>query len=468
MQSNVVNAKRRQAKRQYLASSAIRITPNDTLLIQQDIYNEPNRQKLDDSGEKWVRFFTQNNTFQKNLFAIANNSPTLRRIIEDKTSMIAGDGFVPVLGKSNSIISTSKKAVPVTNEKQLSDIEAAVEKVNLHGQNLQDVLTMLAKDYEMFGNCFAEIVKARIGTEQVCYLYHVPVHFFAIHKTGQDRVVREYGVYDCWEEVPLNFNADEASTFTERGFREIAAFPLFSDHEDGTQRSIIHLAQYAPGYAYFGLPEWIAARIWAQIEYRTQRLNDSKFENGFMPSGILQVFGSMSNTEAKDLVDAIEDKFTGTGNNHQLFTQVLRDPNYKLQWTPLTKEQEGEFMQLCNMAAENIVTANRWSMALAGKATAGSLGTNQQMRSELEYVQNTVIKPKQNMFCSRVINPFLAILAESNKAFRNVQFGVSNTMPVSFMGEISVENNLQEDEKREILGYSPLQNQPANELNNGL
>ena len=468
MQSNVANAKRRQAKRQYLASSAIRITPNDTLLIQQDIYNEPNRQKLDDSGEKWVRFFTQNNTFQKNLFAIANNSPTLRRIIEDKTSMIAGDGFVPVLGKSNSIISTSKKAVPVTNEKQLADIETAVEKVNLHGQNLQDVLTMLAKDYEMFGNCFAEIVKARIGTEQVCYLYHVPVHFFAIHKTGQDRVVREYGVYDCWEEVPLNFNADEASTFTERGFREIAAFPLFSDHEDGTQRSIIHLAQYAPGYAYFGLPEWIAARIWAQIEYRTQRLNDSKFENGFMPSGILQVFGSMSNTEAKDLVDAIEDKFTGTGNNHQLFTQVLRDPNYKLQWTPLTKEQEGEFMQLCNMAAENIVTANRWSMALAGKATAGSLGTNQQMRSELEYVQNTVIKPKQNMFCSRVINPFLAILAESNKAFKNVQFGISNTMPVSFMGEISVEDNLQVDEKREILGYSPLQNQPANELNNGL
>jgi len=468
MQSNVANAKRRQAKRQYLASSAIRITPNDTLLIQQDIYNEPNRQKLDDSGEKWVRFFTQNNTFQKNLFAIANNSPTLRRIIEDKTSMIAGDGFVPVLGKSNSIISTSKKAVPVTNEKQLSEIETAVEKVNLHGQNLQDVLTMLAKDYEMFGNCFAEIVKARIGTEQVCYLYHVPVHFFAIHKTGQDRVVREYGVYDCWEEVPLNFNADQASTFTERGFREIAAFPLFSDHEDGTQRSIIHLAQYAPGYAYFGLPEWIAARIWAQIEYRTQRLNDSKFENGFMPSGILQVFGSMSNTEAKDLVDAIEDKFTGTGNNHQLFTQVLRDPNYKLQWTPLTKEQEGEFMQLCSMAAENIVTANRWSMALAGKATAGSLGTNQQMRSELEYVQNTVIKPKQNMFCSRVINPFLAILAESNKAFRNVQFGISNTMPVSFMGEISVENALQIDERREILGYSPLQNQPENELNNGL
>lgn len=382
--------------------------------------------------------------------------------------MIAGDGFVPVLGKSNSIISTSKKAVPVTNEKQLAEIETAVEKVNLHGQNLQDVLTMLAKDYEMFGNCFAEIVKARIGTEQVCYLYHVPVHFFAIKRTEQDRIVKAFGVYDYWEDVPLNFNSEDASTYKERGFREIAAFPLFSDHDDGTQRSIIHLAQYAPGYAYFGLPEWIAARIWAQIEYRTQRLNDSKFENGFMPSGIMQVFGSMTNTEANDLVLAIEGAFTGTGNNHKLFIQALRNPEYKLNWTPLTKEQEGEFMQLCDMAAANIVTANRWSMALAGKATAGSLGTNQQMRSELEYVQNTVIKPKQSMFCSRVINPFLAILAESNKAFRNVQFGIANTMPVSFMGEISVENNLQVDEKREILGYSPLQNQVENEPNTSL
>ena len=468
MQSNVANANRRRAKKQYLASSAIRITANDTLLIQQDIYNEPNRQKLDDSGEKWVRFFTQNNTFQKNLFAIANNSPTLRRIIEDKTSMIAGDGFVPVLGKSNSIISTSKKPVPVTNEKQLADIEVAVEKVNLHGQNLQDVLTMLAKDYEMFGNCFAEIVKARIGTEQVCYLYHVPVHFFAIKRTEQDRIVKAYGVYDYWEDIPLNFKDENLSTYTKRGFKEIAAFPNFSKHDDGTQRSIIHLANYAPGYAYFGLPEWISARLSGQAEYRTQRLNDSKFDNGFMPSGIMQVFGSMSNKEASDLVEAIENAFTGTGNNHKLFVQALRDPAYKLNWTPTTQMQDGEFLELQQSAAENIVVASRWSKVLAGIGTAGELGSNQQLRLELDKVQSTVIKPKQNMFCSRVINPFLAILAESNKALKNVQFGIANTMPISFFGDIDVEANLEQNEKREILGYAPTQNTQTDGTNNPL
>ncbi len=39
--------------------------------------------------------------------------------------------------------------------------------------------------------------------------------------------------------------------------------------------------------------------------------------NGFMPSGILQFFGSMTQTEAKSLVEGIESKFTGMGNNHK-------------------------------------------------------------------------------------------------------------------------------------------------------
>lgn len=72
------------------------------------------------------------------------------------------------------------------------------------------------------------------------------------------------------------------------------------------------------------------------------------------------------------------------------------------------------------------------------------------------------------MFCSRIINPFLAILAESNQAFKNVQFGIANTMPVSFFGDIDVEANLERNEKRELIGYSAIENIPTNELNNGL
>jgi hypothetical protein len=240
-------------------------------------------------------------------------------------------------------------------------------------------------------------------------------------------------------------------------------YPDFKKFEDGTQRSVIHVKQYAAGYFYFGLPEWIGAKMWAEMEYRIQRFNTSKFENGFMPSGIMQFFGSITPAEAKKLVEGIESKFTGMANNHKLFVQVLRDEKLKANWIPTSKENEGEFLNLQNLAASAIVVANRWSKSLAGFATAGQLGSNQQIRQEMEYLQSTVIKPRQNLMLSKIINPYLAEIGLYNPALKDVQFSISNTLPVSFMGEIKVEDNLTQDEKREILGYSPIEtNEPIN------
>ena len=129
------------------------------------------------------------------------------------------------------------------------------------------------------------------------------------------------------------------------------------------------------------------------------------------------------------------------------------DEKLKANWVPMTNEQEGEFLELQELAAAAIVTANRWSKSLAGFATAGQLGTNQQIRQEMEYLQNTVIKQRQNLMLSRIINPFLEVSAEAGLVTPGIQFAISNSLPVSFIGEISVENALTQDEKREVLGY---------------
>ena len=84
-------------------------------------------------------------------------------------------------------------------------------------------------------------------------------------------------------------------------------------------------------------------------------------------------------------------------------------------------------------------------------------------------MQNTVIKPRQNLLLSKIINPFLQEIGVYNQAFRDVTFGVSNTLPVSFMGDIKVEDNLSTNEKREILGYAPIEIEqpiPTNEPTN--
>lgn len=456
----VPNRNNRVSKRnQSPLLASVTLDTSNTMLVKEDIFNEPSRERLDFTGAKWVRFFTQKDDFLKSLIAIVNNSPTLRRIIEDKTNMVVGDGFIPMKGKSNTLLTTSMKGEVITDD-SLNEIEDVISQVNLHGQNLQEVLAQLAFDYDAFGNSFCEIVKGKVGSEPFTYIYHVPVYNIGIRKAEADQIIKSVGIYDNWEEVPLT---TDGVFYESEGFREVPMYPDFKKFEDGTQRSVIHVKQYAAGYFYFGLPEWIGAKMWAEMEYRIQRFNTSKFENGFMPSGIMQFFGSITPTEAKKLVEGIESKFTGMANNHKLFVQVLRDEKLKANWIPTSKENEGEFLNLQNLAASAIVVANRWSKSLAGFATAGQLGSNQQIRQEMEYLQSTVIKPRQNLMLSKIINPYLAEIGLYNPALKDVQFSISNTLPVSFMGDIKVEDNLTQDEKREILGYSPIEtNEPIN------
>lgn len=456
----VPNRNNRVSKRsQSPLLASVTLDTSNTMLVKEDIFNEPSRERLDFTGAKWVRFFTQKDDFLKSLIAIVNNSPTLRRIIEDKTNMVVGDGFIPMKGKANTLLTTSMKGEIITDD-SLNEIEDVISQVNLHGQNLQEVLAQLAFDYDAFGNSFCEIVKGKVGSEPFTYIYHVPVYNIGIRKAEADQIIKSVGIYDNWEEVPLT---TDGVFYESEGFREVPMYPDFKKFEDGTQRSVIHVKQYAAGYFYFGLPEWIGAKMWAEMEYRIQRFNTSKFENGFMPSGIMQFFGSITPAEAKKLVEGIESKFTGMANNHKLFVQVLRDEKLKANWIPTSKENEGEFLNLQNLAASAIVVANRWSKSLAGFATAGQLGSNQQIRQEMEYLQSTVIKPRQNLILSKIINPYLAEIGQYNPAFKDVQFSISNTLPVSFMGDIAVEDNLTQDEKREILGYSPIEiNEPIN------
>lgn len=431
--------------------ASVEISPNDTFLIQKDIFNEPSRERLQKRGEKWVRMFEQNDEFLKGLIACVNNSPTLRRIISDKVSMGVGDGYIPIKGKSTSLLVTNEKPTQITG-RQLEDIEAAIEKVNEHGQNLADVHAVGDYDYEAFGNAIFELVRGQVGGTKFCDIYNVDLYNVGIRRAGLDQIIRSYGIYDDWENMPLS---SDGTAYRDKGFREIAAYPNWSRMPDGTERSIIHIKNYCAGYNYWGLPSWVSARLWAELEYQIQRFNVSKLYNSFIPSGLLQLFGSASKTEAEKLVKNIEKKYTGTGNNHKLIVQVLRDEKLKANWVPMDRQNDGEFLEMQQTASEKIVTACNWSASLAGISTPGRLGSNQELRSETEKVQSQVIKPVQNIFCSRVINPYLAELSASVKALKGVQFAISNTMPVSFLGEISAELNLTRDEKRELLGYPP-------------
>lgn len=444
--------KSRHKKTPNLLASAW-ITSNDTDIITEDLYNEPTRQRLEGTTE-WVRFFDFGSSFLKNLMALTNYSPTLRRIINDKVSMTTGDGFIPYRGPSSDLltVNTKNRQFFKGSEPELEELSEFIDRVNLYDETLVDVLSRVSNEYEAFGNTVVELVRGEVAGDPFFYLYHVPLYMVGIRKANESRMVETIGIYDDWERVNETMRPEQMPG----GFREVPLYPAWGRMEDGTERTVIHLKQYAPGFFYWGLPEWISAQHWAEVEYRIGRVNVDKLENGLMLSSIVQFFGSMTQEEAKNLIARAEEKMTGPGNGFKMFIQVLRDEKLKANVVPLEQRHEGQFVELQRLAAQAIVSANRWTMSLAGHATEGKLGTNQQIKNETEYVQNTVIKPRQNMFLSRIINPYLDMAAEwTGASWQGVKLAISNNLPVSFMGDVDVNANLSRNEKRELLGYDP-------------
>jgi capsid portal protein len=214
---------------------------------------------------------------------------------------------------------------------------------------------------------------------------------------------------------------------------------------------------------YWGIPDWVSAKIWAELEYRIPKFNQSKFENGFTPSAIISLFGSANQEEAQQVVRAMKECFTGTGNNSKMFIQALRDPTYKSDVQVLNSSNEGEFLSLQNMAQTNIIAAHRWSVSLTGLRTAGSLGTNQQIRSEFDIVYNTVIRPMQRLYLTKFLNP---VIQDAGKwlgfDWSNIALDIAKPMPVSFAGDIPIKDILTVDEMRAELGFQQIEQEQIN------
>jgi hypothetical protein len=194
------------------------------------------------------------------------------------------------------------------------------------------------------------------------------------------------------------------------------------------------------------------------MEYRIPKYNQGKFVSGFTPSALVTLFASMTPEEAQSWIDKFTDKFTNTGNNSKIFAQVLRDDSAKADVQILEDKNEGNFMNLSQLAKENIITAHRWTPALAGKSVAGTLGSNQQIRSELEIVQNTVIKPAQSLMLTKAVNPIICEASEwMDTDWKDTSLDIVSTMPISFLGDLDPNETLTLNEKRQTLGLEPLE-----------
>jgi len=410
-----------------------------------DVFQEPSPYTVEQTSWEYIPFMTFDNGLLTSLYRITNNSPTVGALITSQVNYSIGNGFVAVPSWKNeplAIVGRQNEDIEI-NIDDATALNNYIKKVNGQNQSLLEVLEDVFRELYSFGNCFLELTKTRGSLKM-----RVLSTYLCRPKAAPDGELypTHVGVSTKWQE-----RYSQTS--------DVLDYPLFPNFENikGIQRSIMHIKFNSPNNYYWGRPDWLGAKVWAENEYRIAKFNQSQFENGFTPSAIITAYGAANNEEAAELVRDMEDHFTGTGNERKMFIQVLRDKESAPDVDILTDEREGNFLDLAALCRSEIITAKRFYASLAGIETAGKLGSNQQIRSEFDILYHNNIRP---VVCKvmKYINQAIDVAAEQmGKNFDSIDLDLLKATPVSFLGDVDVEKILTINEQREVAGKERLE-----------
>ena len=361
-------------------------------------------------SNEYVSFFdTSNNVYINDLARRARRSSTHSAILSSKLAYTIGTDF---------IYSDDLKA----NQQSWAD------DVNANEESLRDVFNLVSKDYITFGNAWIQSVKVGSRTNY----YYIDATKVRI-KTDRSAII----VSDYWREIGNG-------KYSTKPHVEISL-----NKKKGTHA--IQLMRHSPEYNFYGLPDYIGALNWIDVEYRIPKFNLDRFDNGFFPSALIQMFGSPpEGTTAKQYVKSMVSNFTGEANNSKIVAEMLDSPEQAAKITTFESEKQGEFEKLAEMAKVNIISAHRIPPVLAMIETAGKLGGNQQIPESHNLFMNSVIIPDFQEPLLRFFNKLISV------AGFKFTIEINQLNSLTLVDKINPHDVLTVNEQRELLGFEPI------------
>ena len=325
------------------------------------------------------------NLFPVHIERLARANATHRGIMQSKARYISGNGFV--YDDRNKVLD---RIVKRANGKE----------------TLSQVLRKVVADKVAFGNAFIEVVI--VANELV--LFHQDASRCRVSQPTKDKA----------EHIVISKDwANHQSTYD----KVLPIFPTFEVQEDNTMRSIVHLKDYEPMFEHYGLPEYIAGLPSARIGAKTNQWNESRLDNSFQLSGVLELVSQDDNEDAlNEMANAVTKKFGGSAKAGQVMVTVANEEG-GAKFTPIAANNDGDWESLHGVSSSDLVVAHSWFMALSGLNYTSGFSADRVLH-EYKIALNTVIIPKQ----SELLEVLNTIFAKVGVDGSSLQF--RNTAPI--------------------------------------
>jgi hypothetical protein len=320
---------------------------------------QPKEQK----GVDWVTY-GPNNQFPLDLLEYKNMSSIHNSIIEGKTSLIAGSGFI------------------FADNRELSDIWL-VENWRLvpFWRKLDRIFYQVAKDQEIFGYSCFEIIYSMDRT-RIVDMNWVDASRIAIGKKNEFDQITHFYYSENW------------SNTRQYPPKKIDAF----DPNGESLRQLVFIRRDENNMNYYSLPNYFSALRWIKADGLMSEYNLAAINNGFSPSIVFKFYKKPSPEERRLNSEQIKAQHGGSKNAGKalIFYSDGKDLAPDVDTLDATNIDQ-RLIQVSDQIVQQIITAHRCHPQLLGVQTPGKLGYSTELMQSWEIFDKMVIRPERKL-----------------------------------------------------------------------
>jgi capsid portal protein len=263
-----------------------------------------------------------------------------------------------------------------------------------------DVLTDVAEDFWATGNGYMEVVRDRPGGK-ILRLYHVPAAtvYVNIESRTHDRHF-EVVAGEGFSAIQRFARFGDGEAFLARAGGDLAVSPEELSDDDRVSE-LIHFRRPSSLSRWYGFPEWLAAVPSVElVQCLTQQTFDF-FLNRGVAEFMLFLLGKELGNDDWEKVEIAMRANIGLGNSHKSIALNIQDPEMTVQLEKLgldSKSDGGQFTNMSDTLAMQIVSAHRVPPLLAGIQIPGKLGATNELPNALMAFQALVVGQAQKTF----------------------------------------------------------------------
>ena len=251
-------------------------------------------------------------------------------------------------------------------------------------EKINDVLKQAFFEFAVTGNLFLEIIWKKDRSEGISGFHIIPAKYM---RAGQPEDAELYS--DTW------FYCHDWINWRKAGIVEFKEF----DPNNFTDRQIIHIKNYQPGYMFYGVPDYLSAMLDIRLSRAISQFNLSQINVGASPSLFIHfpVDAPDSQNEQENLLARLEERYTGAENAGRIIVSWGSDSKPEItQIQPSI--QQGGFSEIFALVRENILAAHQIvdGSIIGLPSPTGFNSSAEQLETTYKLFMNTTVKPMQD------------------------------------------------------------------------